>query len=99
MSKILMVDDDAFVVELYTQRLRQAGYEVEGAADGLAGVKLLHSPAPDLVILDLTMPRYNGFELLSYIRARTDLKQVRVVVLSNYYFGEPERQAASADAD
>src|SRR5258705_5779491 len=97
--KILLVDDDAFVVEAYSQKLRQAGFEVESAGDGMAAVKMLPALKPDLIVLDLMLPRFSGFELLNYMQTRPDLKDIRVVVLSNFYLGDPERQAAASDAD
>jgi CheY-like chemotaxis protein len=99
MSKILLVDDDAFIVEAYSQKLRQAGFEVESATDGMTAVKMLPAVRPDLIVLDLMLPRFSGFELLNYMQTRPDLKDIRVVVLSNFYLGDPERQAAASDAD
>src|SRR5580765_7282101 len=99
MSKILLVDDDAFIVEAYSQKLSHAGFEVGSAADGMVAVKMLPAFKPDLIVLDLMLPRFSGFELLNYMRTRTDLKGIKVVVLSNFYLGDPERQAAASDAD
>jgi DNA-binding response OmpR family regulator len=99
MSKILLVDDDAFIVEAYSQKLEQAGFEIGSAADGMAAVKMLPAFKPDLIVLDLMLPRFSGFELLNYMRTRSDLQGIKVVVLSNFYLGDPERQAAASDAD
>ena len=99
MSKILLVDDDAFTVEAYRKKLQQLGFEVYTASDGLEAVKLLHANTPDLLILDIMMPRLNGFEVLKYIRAHEELKSLRVIVLSNFYSGEPAHQAAISQAD
>jgi len=97
--KILVVDDDAFIVEAYSRKLREAGFEVESAGDGLAAIKLLPQMKPRLVVLDLMLPEMNGFELLNYVRAQAELKETRVVVLSNFYFGDSEREAAATEAD
>jgi len=99
MSKILLVDDDAFIVEAYSQKLRHAGFEVDSASDGMTAARMLPTLKPDLIVLDLMLPRLSGFELLNYMHTRPDLKDIRVVVLSNFYLGDPERQAAAADAD
>src|SRR5437762_3226968 len=99
MSKILLVDDDAVVVEVYRRRLSQNGFEVETAPDGIAAINLLRSSKPDLVLLDLMMPRFNGFEVLKYVRSQNELKDTRVVVLSNMYIGGVERHAAAAASD
>jgi len=97
--KILVVDDDAFIVEAYSRKLRQSGFEVESAGDGQAAIKLLPQMKPEIVVLDLMLPKMNGFELLKYVRAQPELKKTRVVVLSNFYLGDSERQAAAAEAD
>src|SRR5438093_11646509 len=100
MSKVLVVDDDPVIVEVYRRKLLQEGFEVEIAKDGLEALNQLQGSAkPDLVLLDLMMPRFNGFEVLKFIRSQSGLKDTRVVVLSNFYFGATERQAAAADAD
>lgn len=99
MSRILLVDDDAFTVEAYRKKLQQLSFEVHTASDGLEAVKLLHSHTPDLLILDIMMPRLNGFEVLKYIRGHEELKGMRVIILSNFYSGEPAHQAAIAQAD
>jgi len=98
-KKILLVDDDAFIVEAYSQKLRHAGFEVETAGDGLTAVKLLSNSKPQVVVLDLMLPQLSGFELLNHIRKRPELKDLRVIVLSNFYLGDSERQAAAAEAD
>jgi DNA-binding response OmpR family regulator len=99
MWKILLVDDDAVTLEAYGSRLLQAGAVVDTARDGIAALKVLHETKPDLVVLDLLMPKFNGFEVLRYIRGHAELKHIGVVVLSNFYSNDPEHQAAVAEAD
>src|SRR5215471_5782876 len=98
MSKILLVDDDALIVGLYRKKLVDIGYEVITASDGFAALKLLQSEKPDLLLLDLMMPRFNGFEVLQYIHSHPEFADVRVIVLSNLYSGEAAELAASAKA-
>jgi DNA-binding response OmpR family regulator len=99
MSKILLVDDDAFTLEAYRKKLQQLGFEVHTASDGLEAVKMLHLKTPDLLILDIMMPKLNGFEVLKYIRSHSDLEGMRVIVLSNFYSGDPAHQAAISQAN
>ncbi len=99
MTRILLVDDDSVTLEAYRKRLVQTGLEVDCAPDGIAALKLLHDTKPELVVLDLMMPKFNGFEVLKYIRAEPELKEMGVVVLSNFYSTDPEHQAAIAQAD
>ena len=70
MSKILLVDDDAFVVEAYSRKLIHGGFEVETAGGGAAAREALLKAKPQLVVLDLMLPEFNGFELINYIRSR-----------------------------
>jgi DNA-binding response OmpR family regulator len=99
MGKILFIDDDPFVVEAYSQKLRQAGFEVETANDGMVAVKIMRASKPALVVMDLMLPQFSGFELLSLIKKNSELKGIRTIVLSNFYLGDPEREAAASEAD
>src|SRR5262245_1207851 len=85
MKKILIVEDDQLVATAYRRRFQEAGYEVDWAADGLEGIKTVNALRPDVVLLDLLMPRVDGIEVLKYIRAHPDLKDLPVIVFSNSY--------------
>jgi CheY-like chemotaxis protein len=99
MIKVLLVDDDAVVLEAYRQKLAAQGFDVLTASDGLEAMRALPLTIPDVVVLDLMMPRFSGFEVIRYIRANASLKATRIVVLSNFYVGAVERRAAEAEAD
>lgn len=85
MKKILIVEDDLLVATAYRKRFGEAGYIVEWAPDGLEGIKMVSAIKPDVVLLDLLMPRLDGIEVLKYIRTHPDLKNLPVVVFSNSY--------------
>jgi CheY-like chemotaxis protein/HPt (histidine-containing phosphotransfer) domain-containing protein len=99
MKKILIVEDDQLVATAYKKRFREAGYEVEWAPDGLEGIKLVGVIKPDVVLLDLLMPRLDGIEVLKYIRGHPDLKSLPVVVFSNSYMTNLVDSAWRAGAD
>ena len=99
MSKLLLVDDDAVIVEIYRRKLAQRDFQVEVAPDGLAAMKMLAELKPDLVVLDMMMPKFSGSEVLKYIRSQPNLRTTRVVVLSNFHISDGERTAATAQAD
>jgi CheY-like chemotaxis protein len=88
MKKILLVDDDATIREIYRKRFVRAGYEVETVEDGLLAAKALRTIKPDLVILDLMMPRLSGVDVLRFIRSQHDLAQLPVVIFTNAYLSE-----------
>jgi len=76
---ILLVDDDAAIRDSLSNELRAAGYPTTTAVDGADGVSLFRAGAPDLIVTDLAMPRADGFELISAIRATSPLP---IIVLS-----------------
>ena len=90
------MQDDALVASLYSQKLTEAGFGVAVAEDGIAAVKLLSQWKPDLVVLDLLMPRMTGADVLKFIRERPELKNVHLVVLSNSFLSNLVEQAAAA---
>ena len=99
MKKVLFVDDDPVIVTVYKRKLEHAGYEVEIAGDGLAAMKLANTVRPDVIVLDVMMPKFNGLEVLKYLRSQPGLKALKVVVLSNLFIGGEQREAAGAGAD
>lgn len=76
---ILVVDDDPAIRESMARELRVSGYTVVVAADGLEGVRAVETHAPDLVLTDLSMPRSDGFDLISAIRPTSETP---IIVLS-----------------
>lgn len=91
MKKILLVDDDALVLELYRKKLAQGGFEVRTAVDGLDAIKVLGSFTPDFVVLDLMMPKLSGADVLKFIRAKPSLAKVPVAVLTNAFMSDHAR--------
>jgi CheY-like chemotaxis protein len=83
MKTILLVDDDPIIVQVYRGPLKNAGYQVEVADDGLIAMKLIPEMRPDLIVLDVLMPKVEGTYVLKYIRSRPELKNTKVIVLSN----------------
>jgi DNA-binding response OmpR family regulator len=77
--RILVVDDDATLLVVLSEQLRDDGYEVATARDGLEALRRLEGGWPDLILLDLTMPRIDGLALARQIKAQVDLP---IIVLS-----------------
>lgn len=80
---ILIAEDDNFYASIYHQRLSDLGYEVSVVPDGEQLMKLIKSKIPDLVMLDLIMPKLDGFETLRMIKEDPKLNGIRVLILSN----------------
>lgn len=83
LKRILLVEDDEFLAELYATKLKLEGFEVVLAPDGEKGVKLAKSKAPDLILLDIILPKMDGFEVLKEIKADPATKPIPVILLTN----------------
>ncbi|HSE61380.1 MAG TPA: response regulator [Candidatus Saccharimonadales bacterium] len=81
MGKVLVIEDDKFLASAYRAKLTKSGFEVQLAGDGEEGIQMLGSFTPDIILLDLVMPRKDGFATLPEIRKI--LKDVPVIVTSN----------------
>lgn len=83
-KKILIIDDELELVEIYASSLKNAGYQVIKAADGPEGLSLARSEKPDLILLDLKMPKMPGLEVMSKIKEDPDLKKIKVIFLTAF---------------
>lgn len=81
--RIMVADDDPFIVELYRAKLTREGFEVAGVSDGEEAIAKLRAWHPDLLLLDMSMPRMGGLEVLQFVRSDSKLKDTPVIVLSN----------------
>ena len=85
MKQILVIEDNALAANVYRSVLSAAGYQVAVAADGEAGLAAIDRLHPDLVLLDLMLPKIEGIEVLRRIRANPALNNMPVMVTSNAY--------------
>ncbi len=97
--KILVVEDETFLVKIYAVKLKKEGFDVMIANDGEAAVRSAEEFKPDLILLDLILPKMNGFEALEKIRAGTVNRKTPVIVLSNLGQEEDIKRAAALGAD
>ena len=79
---ILVVDDSPTICRLVAATLERRGYQVVTAADGLEALARMNDISPDLIFLDITMPRLDGYQLCKIIKGNEDTKQIPVVMLS-----------------
>jgi DNA-binding response OmpR family regulator len=79
---ILVADDDPDIVALVSAVLRRAGFEVVEASDGAEALELLRTRRPQLAVLDISMPKLDGMEVLRFMRAEPESSAVPVVLLS-----------------
>ncbi|MBZ9569591.1 response regulator [Patescibacteria group bacterium] len=83
MKQILLVEDDPFVIDIYTTKLKEAGFFIEIAEDGEEALRKIKEKKPDLLVLDIVLPNIDGWELLEKIRTELGFEDLKVVVLSN----------------
>ena len=79
---ILVVEDEPNIVESLSFLMKKAGFIVRVARDGNTAIRTIESAAPDLVLLDIMMPRRDGYEVCRTIRANPDWDHVRIIMLS-----------------
>jgi len=81
--KVLIVDDDAFLSGIYATKLELEGFAVVTARDGDEGLKAAFKEKPDLILLDVLMPKLDGFEVLKRLKAEESTKATPVIMLTN----------------
>mgnify|MGYP000324198600 CR=1 FL=1 len=83
MKTILLIEDDPFLIDIYTTKLKEAGFSVQVATDGQEGLRKLKEKTFDLLLLDIVLPKIDGWEFLRKIKKDEKLKEIKVVILSN----------------
>lgn len=98
-KKILVVDDEIVILDLAKEMLEKQGYEVLTAPDGKKGLELARSQKPDLVILDVNMPKMNGFQVLSEIKKDKKTMGIPVFMLTTRNAEEDIQKGMEGYAD
>src|ERR1041385_1453589 len=99
MKKMLIIEDDVVVGNIYRHKFQREGFDVTVAADGESGLKLLRRSKPDVVVLDLMLPKLNGVEILKAMRAEPETQLIPVIVLTNTYLSGLVQEAWKAGAN
>ena len=82
-KKILLIEDEEIIVDLLRRKLEDVGYKVEVAMDGVEGLEKMKKNLPDVVLLDVVMPKMGGFEVVEAMRSDKDLRGLPVIIISN----------------
>jgi DNA-binding response OmpR family regulator len=83
MKKVLVAEDDKFLIKAYAAKLKKSGLDVILAVNGEEAVQKIKSEQPDIVLLDLVMPKKDGFEVLAEVQAEINKNKMPVIILSN----------------
>ena len=83
MKTILLAEDDPFIVDIYASQFRAEGYKVDIAKDGKIAIDRVKASIPDLLMLDISLPQLNGWDVLRMIREDQKTKHLKVIIVSN----------------
>jgi CheY-like chemotaxis protein len=82
-KKILLIEDEEIIISLLQKKLTREGYEVSAAKDGEEGLRAMRETEPDVILLDIIMPKMGGLEVLEEMNKDPNLKKIPVIVISN----------------
>jgi len=97
-ADILVAEDDKFLSNVYEKKLTKEGYEVRHATDGEMALKFAREKRPDLVLMGLIMPVKDGFETLKEFKSDSQLKDIKVIILSNLSQEEDQKRVMDMGA-
>jgi DNA-binding response OmpR family regulator len=98
MKKILIIEDDQIVANIYRNKFSIEGFQVEIAHDGMAGLETIRSFRPDAVVLDLMLPKMTGVDLMKKVRTESEFQKLPIIVFSNTYLTNMVQEAWKAGA-
>lgn len=98
MKKILLIEDEKILVEIYQDRLTQAGFKVLLAFETKDGLEIAQKEKPDLILLDILMPRESGIIFLAKLKDIPEISNIPVIAFSNYDDPETKKEALALGA-
>jgi DNA-binding response OmpR family regulator len=96
--KILVVEDEQVLADVLQKKFEEAKYETKIASNGQIGVDLAKSFKPDVIVLDLVLPKKNGFDVLKELKASNNFKSTPIIVVSNLGEDQDIKRALSLGA-
>src|SRR5215211_6261713 len=99
MSRILLVEDNEMNRDMLSRRLKRRGYEVLIATDGEEGVKMAQVEAPDLILMDMSLPVIDGWEATRALKSSAETKGIPVIALTAHAMSTDRDKAMEAGCD
>ncbi|MCA1595443.1 MAG: response regulator [Chloroflexi bacterium] len=99
MSKILLVEDNEMNRDMLSRRLERRGYEVAIAVDGESGLVMAGTEAPDLILMDMSLPLLDGWEATRRLKAAPDTRHIPVIALTAHAMSSDREKALEAGCD
>jgi len=99
MPKILLVEDNEMNRDMLSRRLERKGYQVVLAVDGLSGVEMAQNEAPDLVLMDMSLPVLDGWEATRRLKAQPVTQRIPVIALTAHAMSSDREKALEAGCD
>jgi CheY-like chemotaxis protein len=99
MARILLVEDNELNRDMLSRRLIRRGYEVEVAVDGVDGLRMTAAVSPDLILLDLSLPEMDGWEVLRHLKQDEKMKKIPVIALTAHALVTDRTRALEAGFD
>ena len=97
--QVLIVEDDAFLINIYSTKFEGEGYKVFVADNGEVGLEQAFKEKPDIILLDILMPKLNGFGFLEKIKAREEFSAIPIILLTNLNQNKDIEKGLSMGAD
>ncbi len=98
MKKILIIEDEKMLAEMYRDRFIHEGFDVHSAFDAEEGMEITKKIKPDLILLDILLPRANGTDFLEKLRSEEEISEIKVIAYSNYDDARSREKAESLGA-
>ncbi len=97
--KILLIEDDPFLLSMYTTKFELENFKVITAEDGAKGLKLALKEMPDIILLDILLPKIDGFEVLKALKSNKKVNSIPVILLTNLSQKNKVEEGLSLGAD
>jgi two-component system cell cycle response regulator DivK len=99
MAKILLVEDNEMNLDMLSRRLRREGYEIVTATDGKRGLSAAQTEAPDVILMDMSLPELDGWEVTRQLKAAASTRDIPVIALTAHAMVSDRQRALEAGCD